>query len=236
MFALNRVFDHPTTGRLLKSDSYLIRNLIRDDASVLDLGCGSSSPVLRFSSPKEYVGVDAYSRSLDQIACSPSFTKLRHGRLLCEDILKVDFPNKSFDIVVLLDVIEHLPSEQGRNLLIRASEWAREVVFVTTPNGFLRQDPYDSNSYQEHLSGWTINEFQSLGFQKILGGGGPRFLRKREMQPDQWNHVAGSSVRWKPRLLWSSVSALAQIVTFRYPAISYQLHAFHYVGPMAGGQ
>ena len=39
---------------------------------------------------------------------------------------------------------------------------ARKKVIVFTPNGFVPQRPYDGNPFQEHLSGWSVDEIHEL--------------------------------------------------------------------------
>lgn len=216
--------------------SWVVQNLLHTDVAnlklkidpnwrVLDVGCGSDPPLLRAVQPRAYVGVDAYGPSIDLLRARPEFGNVFDHTSHVAEIQSLEFPDRFFDAVVIVDVIEHLSKEDGITLLRRAARWANECVYISTPNGFLRQDPYDSNFYQEHLSGWTVDELVELGFTTILGGGGLRCLRKKEMQPDQWSHVSGSSMRWRPYKLWSIISALSQLIVYRYPRACYQLHA-----------
>lgn len=68
----------------------------------------------------------------------------------------------AFDLVLLLDVIEHLPREDG----LRALAWCRRhgPVILATPNGFMEQD---GALYDEHLSGWTVADIEALGAQRV---------------------------------------------------------------------
>ena len=71
------------------------------------------------------------------------------------------------DMVVLLDVIEHLPKAEGLRLLDRTVAIGAKVV-VFTPLGFMPQhyegtgtDPWGLGGleYQEHRSGWLPEDF-----------------------------------------------------------------------------
>ena len=65
------------------------------------------------------------------------------------------FKNQEFDVVLLLDVIEHMTADSALALLDNAKKWARRKVIVSTPNGFVTQIAVDGNELQRHLSGWN---------------------------------------------------------------------------------
>jgi hypothetical protein len=48
---------------------------------------------------------------------------------------------------------------------------ARDKIIVFTPNGFLPQDPWDGNPMQEHLCGWSVEDFRSRAYrvEGVLG-------------------------------------------------------------------
>lgn len=76
-------------------------------------------------------------------------------------------PPASVDTVVLMDVIEHLPKDEGRALLSATVLAARSQVVVQTPLGFMAQgadeskDAWDLDGidWQVHRSGWTPDDF-----------------------------------------------------------------------------
>jgi|GEM_PF-1156812 len=77
------------------------------------------------------------------------------------------FPDRSVDTVFLLDVIEHLDKEQGRELLAWVEKIARCQIVIFTPLGFVKQEHSDGKdawgmnggSWQEHKSGWKPEDF-----------------------------------------------------------------------------
>jgi hypothetical protein len=74
---------------------------------------------------------------------------------------------KSVDTVMLLDVIEHLPILEGKELLAKTLILARKQVIVFTTLGFIPQchpDGIDAwglhgGTWQEHKSGWMPEDF-----------------------------------------------------------------------------
>jgi hypothetical protein len=68
---------------------------------------------------------------------------------------------------MLLDVIEHLPIIEGKNLLVKTLSLARKQVIVFTTLGYKEQchpDGIDAwglhgGAWQEHKSGWMPEDF-----------------------------------------------------------------------------
>lgn len=80
------------------------------------------------------------------------------------------FADRSVDTVFMLDVIEHMEKEVGRQVLVEAARVARQQVVVFTPYGFHENDAQDERSgldawglhgaeMQRHRSGWLPEDF-----------------------------------------------------------------------------
>jgi hypothetical protein len=78
--------------------------------------------------------------------------------------------------VVIIHLLEHLSKQEGIELIENAEQWAKKKVIIAGQNGFIRQDAYDDNPHQRHVSGWTVGDFESMGFA-VFGFHGLRFLR-----------------------------------------------------------
>jgi len=83
------------------------------------------------------------------------------------------------DLVLMLDVIEHMERADGQLAVTAALDVAPRLI-IYTPNGFLPQtdDKWSTNQYewQEHRSGWTPDDFPGWtiiegkeGFAAIYG-------------------------------------------------------------------
>lgn len=159
---------------------------------ILDVGCGIFSP-LRFLKGNIYtVGVDGYKPDLDMAKESGT-----HAEYKLIDALAIDkhFHNKSFDAVVLLDIIEHFNKEQGHELIAKVERVASRRVIIVTPNGFLLQRRKNGD-LQEHLSGWDCNDMKSLGY-KVIG-----LLGLKQLRGEYHN------LRYRPKILWGIVAEL----------------------------
>lgn len=186
--------------------NYLIEEL-SDCDTVLDLGCGNNSAIqhcnVAFS-----IGVEAFEPYLQE-----SKKKGIHDQYIMVDIRKIKFKPKSFDAVVILDVLEHLTIEEGLALIKKMEKWARKKIIIFTTNGYLWQNGYDDNPLQEHKSGWSVEELEKLQF-KVFGING-------------WIKLRGyiASIKYKPILLWYIISNLTQKITYRQPRYAFQLFA-----------
>jgi hypothetical protein len=177
--------------------------------TLLDIGCGPSSPIQRFSSRLRYsVGIDFFEPYL----CRSQKANIHNEyRLLNALEIKNHFDAKSFDCVLAADMVEHLSKGDGLKLISIMERLARKKVIVFTPNGFLRQFEPDSDPYSTHLSGWEVGEFENLDF-KVIGVNGWRLLRKER-----------GFIRWRPVLMWDVISLLSEIPTAKHPKHAFQL-------------
>jgi ubiquinone/menaquinone biosynthesis C-methylase UbiE len=186
--------------------TYLRRELLNCN-TVLDLGCGSNSSV-NYCDVSFSVGVDLFDPYLQE-----SKNKMLHNQYIKADIRKVEFQPQAFDAVIFLEVLEHLTKDDGYRLLKKMETWARKKIIITTPNGYLTQNVYDSNPFQRHVSGWTSKELEKLGF-KVYGMKG-------------WKKLRGCKgiIEHKPAFLWEIFSDITQKITYRCPKKAFQLFA-----------
>ena len=132
------------------------------------------------------MGVDAYPPYIEE-----SKRKNIHDEYILSDIMKVDFPEKSFDAVIAAQVIEHVNSEDAAILIKRMERWAKKKVLMTTPNcqtGFVPTqaghghtegfDRYGDSALMSHKSGWTVDAFENLGYRVRGYDGFERFYGK----------------------------------------------------------
>lgn len=158
-------------GRTIAStirNRFLLNRLLRAEISspswsILDLGCGIRPFAgLNFRNPSLHV--DAYAKYLERT----SATKLTLKLNLSEDLTNY-FVDDSYDVVLLLDVIEHLKKEDALRLIDRSKRIARKKVIIWTPSGFLKQTGdvwnLEGDFWQEHRSGFSVHELMDMGFR-----------------------------------------------------------------------
>ena len=144
----------------------LVQKEIKRTYTVLDLGCGNMNAISGIKC-KTLVGVDVWYPYVNYLK--------KYAIVLCMKIDKLTlncFINRSFDIVTLLDFVEHLDKEEAFEIIRHAERIARKKVIIFTPEGFLKQDDGEdwgecNPKYQSHKCGFSIEEFRMMGYNII---------------------------------------------------------------------
>ncbi|MCE7698078.1 MAG: class I SAM-dependent methyltransferase [Methanobacterium paludis] len=192
----NSVFPHPME---------VFKKEISGFDKVLDVGCGDNSPIQYCNIPFS-VGLDLFEPYIQR-----SKEKGIHDQYVKSDIRYANFEPDSFDLVICMDVIEHLTKKESLILMENMDMWAKKKVIVYTTNGYVSQDEYDSNPLQKHRSGWTVPELRNLGYN-IYGMYGWKMLRGHKSQP-----------RYRPHMAFRILSDITQKITYRIPNYAFGL-------------
>lgn len=184
--------------------NYLRREL-QDCKTILDLGCGRNSPIQHIPHVSS-VGVELFKPYLEE-----NKSRGLHSEYILADVRQIEFKQNSFDAVLALELVEHLTKEEGVKLIEKMEKWASKKVIISTPNRFLPQDEYDNNPLQIHKSGWSVEEFQKLGF-KVYGINGWKILKRDKAR-----------LKFKPASLWEKISDISQKVTYYFPKYAFQI-------------
>lgn len=196
----------PSTPDIIKK---LLQKELKDCKNVLDLGCGEKSPLRFLKDDPSFkdlhsVGVDIFT---PYILKNIEENKI-HSEYINKNIFEIDFPEKSFDCALLLDVIEHFKREDFLNFFPKLEKIAKKIIIIT-PNGFVKQDIYDNNPYQIHKSGWTVEDLEKLGF-KCYGMSGLKSIKKLKI---------------KPLFLETIASDISQLFIFNKPKLAFHIIA-----------
>lgn len=210
----SQLYYSPLLNRFFPTLVYCLKKELSDCETVLDLGCGADSPLKHCKNIKYSLGIEAFPPYLEK-----SKQQKIHTEYLHQKIEAVDFPDKSFDAVILIEVLEHLPKETGYKILKQAEKWAKKKIIFTTPNGFIAQSEIAGNELEKHISDWHYEEIKELGF-KINGLAGLKYLRQE--RPGNTNDNLLSSIRFKPKLFWFILAALSQALTYFWPKSAFE--------------
>ena len=186
-----------------------LKKHINHCSTIIDLGCGPRSPLRKIKKEETYaLGVDIFEKYIE-------ISKKRkiHDDYLLLNILNIDdkISPKSYDCVLLLDVLEHLTILDGIKLIKTIEKIARKKIIIFTPNGFLEQPKYHNNIYQVHLSGWNVKLLRKMGF-KIYGIEGLKFIRG-----------IGSIIKYRPFEVWVRISKLSKLFVKYFPQFAFEL-------------
>lgn len=225
MSTIKKLHSSKILGKIFHTLDYCLQRELSDCESVLDLGCGPSSPLQHCRNIKYSLGVEAFSPYLEE-----SRKKEIHSEYLDKKIEELDFPEKSFDAVIMIEVLEHLSENAGYEILKKAEKWARKKIILSTPNGFFPMDAVDDNSFQRHLSGWGNKKLEKLGF-KCHGVSGAKFFYLKKNAVHSLINEEGnifSNMRFGPKKLFYIINSLVQIFSYFFPSLSFGLFAVKY--------
>lgn len=184
---------------------------------VLDLGCGMGAAG-EFLNPKknhEFIGIDIYEPYLK--ICKK---KGNYRKIIRADITKFEIQKKSFDVVLLLQVIEHLDKKAGENLIRKATKAAKKCVIVSVPNGYCSQKKYDGSIYHKHTSTWIASDLRQLDF-KVYGQGLKIIYGSR-------SYGGGKNAIWWQKIAVPLAALLLPFIII-YPRIAAQLIGVKYL-------
>ncbi|MDD2646406.1 MAG: methyltransferase domain-containing protein [Patescibacteria group bacterium] len=187
----------------------LKKEILDSCKTVLDLGCGEQSPIKLFSDKLEYsLGIDNFVPYIER-----SKNSRIHSDYLISNVFDAcrKIKDKSFDCVVALDLIEHLDKTDGLKLIKEAERIAKKRVIIFTPNGFLKQETFDGNTGQVHLSGYSVKEMRNMGYL-VFGISGLKFLRREK-----------GDIKFWPAVFWKKAASLTQLMAYYWPEIAFQI-------------
>jgi hypothetical protein len=187
-----------------------LRYDLSDCSNILELGCGLNSPILKLGFGKRTTAVDIFEPYVTK-----HITQKDYLECICNDIIDVTFPQKSFDAVVLLDVLEHIERNliQEKSFLENIESWARKKVIIFTPNGWIPNDITDNNIHQTHLSSWVPSDYRDKGYS-VYGMPGLKRLFTNNAMP-----------KFRPISLCLGLSLISQPLVYHWPEIAFQCYA-----------
>lgn len=145
--------------------------------SILDIGCGQGFPMkmikVRMKVDKS-VGVDLFKPYI-KIGKQLKI----HDQYIISDVRRLRTKNKSYDIVLALQIIEHLKKREAWKILRKMEKIAKKQIIIATPIGKMYHPIVDNNKLQLHQSGFYPEEFEKKGYKiirfgrkELLGEGG----------------------------------------------------------------
>lgn len=121
------------------------------------------------SQPRLLVGVDLFLPSLKRV--KPQ--KIYDDVVLCSCAF-LPFKSESFDVVLAIELIEHVTKDQGKLLLEEIERVNQGTVIISTPNNPEKrggtEGPDGFNPYDAHVSSWSSKEFQQRNYT-VVGAG-----------------------------------------------------------------
>lgn len=137
-----------------------VARLLRRTDTVLEVGSGSGLGAIFLSQHCARVtGIDVKET---EIAEARSICRRDNVEFLQADLFTLD-NDRTFDVVVALDVIEHMPEEQGRELVRSMSQRLKPTGMIVIGTPSVHSYPYQSAlSQASHLKCYDQHELVAL--------------------------------------------------------------------------
>jgi len=145
----------------------LVSSLQPSPESVLDAGCGEGETLARLADglPRRIAAVDVRQDCVEFVR-----NRLPWADASCQNVCELEFPDDAFDLVLCLEVLEHLDAPAGA--LSELFRVARRDVVLSVPHepwfriGSLLRGKHISRmgNHPEHVQSWTKH-----GFEELLG-------------------------------------------------------------------
>lgn len=151
-----------------------VKDATANGESLLSLCCGIGFELSGLST-ENVTAVDAAPQYLEQVK-----RRCPQASTVNSDALEYlqQAQDNSFDVISIIDGIEHMDKETGRKLIPEMKRVAKREILLFTPqgpskDGYLKNEPHNAwgiegaDHFQTHKSGWTAEELESYGFTKM---------------------------------------------------------------------
>jgi len=129
----------------------------RNSGRVLDIGCAYGYLLKRFEK-----NFDLYGLDVSEYAIEKARKKIPGANLLVRDIeKKLPYPDNYFDIILMIDILEHIRKEKHFEILaeVRRCLKGGGVLYVSTPNkNIIRKTFFKIPDKMEHHIALLTNE------------------------------------------------------------------------------
>ena len=91
----------------------------------------------------------------------------------------------TWDLVLLIEILEHMPKEDGHFVIKTLLEYARWIV-ISTPRRLVRQPVELYHEQEQHVSLWSIEDFEQYSIDEILVDGDQRGTLALILKGGRW--------------------------------------------------
>lgn len=140
--------------------------------SILDIGIGFGKYGLLLREivdvayeryfPEEWIikidGVEAFSNYINPVH------KHIYDNVLQGDIAHVIHNVQNYDVILLIDVLEHFSKNEGKKLIKNILLRTNKALIISTPIYPEPQEEYQGNKFEEHKSRWYLTDFLEFDF------------------------------------------------------------------------
>lgn len=145
----------------------------------LDIGIGNGkwgflvreyTDVWKSRKPDDYKtiihGIEVYADYITKLQ------RLIYDQIFIGDVINMidNLPIKIYDLIIMADVLEHIPKELGGEALLKKIYNKCKTAFIMTPkNVIITGKSMNYNPYEIHVCEWTIKELEKYGKVEDIG-------------------------------------------------------------------
>jgi len=128
-------------------------------------------------------GIEIWERYANGFPWLPTI----YDNIIMGDACKVIDDLPDYDLIVVADIIEHLPKEAGEELLRKCMRKSKKVCLLSIPLGdWTGNRIFDNNIYEKHMSVWNLEELRNIASEE-------RVVTKDTFVQWQSNHKKAAS-------------------------------------------
>lgn len=145
---------------------------LEEPRSILDVGVGFGKYGVLAREALE-IPLDRYDRAqwqvqIEGVEAFPAYRTPIHDyiydRVYYADIRNIVSDLPVYDVILLIDVLEHFEKDQGHTILRELLKRTRKSLIVSTPLYPAVQGAYLGNPHEAHLSRWSLLDFVEFDF------------------------------------------------------------------------
>ncbi|MCD6161975.1 MAG: class I SAM-dependent methyltransferase [candidate division Zixibacteria bacterium] len=142
-----------------------VKSLLKNDDKVLEVGFGEGyGSSLLSQACREIVGIDVEEQVVE-------YSNNKYGNEKCSfklyDGKTIPFPDNTFDVIILFQVIEHIKDDAGFVAELHRVLKENCKLFITTPNRATRLKPGQKPWNRFHVREYYANELKALLLNKF---------------------------------------------------------------------
>lgn len=144
----------------------LLKTLGSKNILELGVGYGDFGPKIRLEIPgSRLFGIEIFKPYFIKIP------KVCYERLYNEDIRPFYYEKLKdiVDTVMMIDVLEHLTEDDGKQLLNKLESLFEKIV-ISVPVIDFEQPAFMGNDWEEHKSQWKPDDMISMGYKEFFKG------------------------------------------------------------------
>ena len=144
------------------------------------LGIDNTKKIDPSKTLKELSNIVVDAVEVDEDLMLPHLSQI-YNKVYFGDILKIRDDLPQYDLILMIDIIEHINKEEAILALKSFLQKGSDII-IATPINFFKQDLYESE-FEHHVSHWTIKDLNKLGFVEVqyLNGGAVYLLTNKKI-------------------------------------------------------